>query len=343
VRVAVVCPYDLGRAGGVQHQTTSLVRWLLAAGHEAWLVGPGEGPPGARRVGRPLLVPLSGTRAPLGVGRGLRRAVAAAVDGADVVHVHEPFMPQVSLAALMADTPPRVGTFHADPPGWARVGYRGAGSILGRLAGRLAAATAVSPVAASAVEHLMPVTVVPNGIDLDAMRAPVERREHRVAFVGRDEPRKGLDVLLEAWAEVRRRVPDAELLCVGPDRVDVPPGVRMLGRVPDEEKAGVLSSAAVFCAPNLGGESFGIVLVEAMAAGAAVVASGLRAFVDVAGDAGTYTPPGDAAAVADAVAGLLVDDDLRRAARETGTARASAFSGPSVAARYAAVYATVAG
>jgi phosphatidylinositol alpha-mannosyltransferase len=162
--------------------------------------------------------------------------------------------------------------------------------------------------------------IVPNAIDVAAYDLPVGRVARRVAFLGRDEPRKGLDLLLEAWPRIRERHPSAELIVIGVDRVGPPPGVKFVGRVSDSEKRRFLASSAVFVAPNTGGESFGIVVAEAMAAGCAVVASDLPAFRLVLEDNGLLVPVGDVTALADAVNGVLDDEaELARlgaAARE---------------------------
>ena len=247
-------------------------------------------------------------------------------------------MPFVSVAALRADTPPKIGTFHADPPQWATTGYRLAAPVLRRTLGRLARATAVSPVAARALEGIVETAIVPNGVDTDSLRVDVPRQRHRVAFVGRDEPRKGLDVLLAAWPAVRREVPDAELVAVGPVRSDPPEGVVFRGRVDDGEKAAILSSATVLCAPNLSGESFGIVLVEGMAAGCAVVASGLPAFVAVGADAARYAAPGDADGLARILTGLLCDDEQLAASQRAGALRATTFDRAAVLEGYLEEY-----
>jgi phosphatidylinositol alpha-mannosyltransferase len=182
----------------------------------------------------------------------------------------------------------------------------------------------------------MEVTIIPNGVDVAALSVDTERHPHRVVFLGRDEPRKGLDLLVEAWSKVSQRFPDAELVVMGADRGS--PDVEWMRRVDDETKARILSSAAVFVAPNTGGESFGIVLVEAMAAGAAVLASDLQAFVDVGGDAVRFFRKGDNADLADELLDLLGDDDGRPALGRRGEARARQFDWSKVATSYRDVY-----
>ncbi|HEY5685406.1 MAG TPA: glycosyltransferase family 4 protein [Acidimicrobiia bacterium] len=318
MKIALVCPYDLGRPGGVQQQVVELCRRLTEAGHEAWAVAPGVGP-GWHSAGRPVVISGNASRVPLALSPAAISRVRKAVAGADVVHVHEPLMPMTSLAALLS-AGSVVATFHAAPPNWVRALYRGAAPLLrGRMRG--AQLTAVSAVAAAAVPGSWgPVTVVPNGLDTEAYRFEgVARVGRRVAFLGRDEPRKGLDVLLEAWPAVRRAVADAELVVMGASRPLSLPGVVFRGRVDDGAKQEALAECGIFAAPNLGGESFGIVVAEGMAAGCAVVASDLDAFRAVAGEAAEYVPGNDPVALADRIIRLMTDersrDDLGAAAR----------------------------
>jgi phosphatidylinositol alpha-mannosyltransferase len=309
MRVALVCPYDLGAVGGVQGQVASLVEWLQAAGHDAWAVAPGSGgPPGTRHVGPVIRVPTNRSRAPITIHPGAVGRVREAVAGADVVHVHEPLVPVTGPAALYAGEAPRVGTFHADPSAVVRRFYRGAAPLLRRLMKRLAVATAVSPVAAEGVGAFTAVQIVPNGLDTARYRGGGERVPRRVVFLGRDDPRKGLDVLLQAWPLVAAAVPGAELRVLGATRPPGPAGVVFLGRVEEAEKLRELGEATALCAPNLGGESFGLIVAEGLAAGCAVVASDLPAFRHVVGEAARLVPPADALALSRALTEVLSDE-----------------------------------
>jgi phosphatidylinositol alpha-mannosyltransferase len=316
MRIAVVCPYDLGAFGGVQGQVIALVGWLREAGHEAWAVSPGSGgPPGTRHVGRVISVPANRSRAPITFHPKAWARVREAVQGAEVVHVHEPLVPVAGPAAALGAGAPRVGTFHADPGAVISRLYRGGAPLLRRVLRRLSVATAVSPVAAGAVGRLVEVRVVPNGLDTARYRPAGDKVPGRVVFIGRDDPRKGLDVLLQAWPLVRSAVPTAELRVVGAFRQSGPEGVMFLGRVDEEAKLRELAEAEVLCAPNLGGESFGLIVAEGMAAGCAVVASDLPAFRHVAGACARLTPVGDADAVARGLQAVLSDpaESSRRA------------------------------
>jgi len=338
MKIAVVSPYDLSAPGGVQDQVVSLVVGLRRDGHDAWAVAPGDGgPAGTRHVGAVVRVPANRSQAPVTLDpRAARRAVAAVAD-ADAVHLHEPLMPVVAPAVLRWSVPPVVATFHADPSRLVRGLYRRAAGPLRRLLHRAAVVTAVSPVAASAVAGLVEPRIIPNGIDVSGYRSSRARRR-RVVFLGRDEPRKGLDPLLQAWPLVHASRPDTELRIMGTERASGPRGVTFLGRVSEEAKRRELSEAAVFCAPNLGGESFGIVLVEAMASGCAVVASDLESFRAVAGDSARYVLPGDAGRLGSLIGELLDDPDECRRLGTGARDRAQRFDLQSVRRDYLTAY-----
>lgn len=340
MRVALVCPYGLDRFGGVQTQAVELARRLVEAGHRAWVVAPGEGQPGTQVVGRSIGVPINRSVAPVALDPRSGRRVLEAVAGADVVHVHEPFVPMVSLAAALRSESPRVATFHADPPRWVRGLYRWGGPVWRGVLDRFRVVTAVSPVAAEPIVGLgRDPRIIPNGLDTALYRVEAERDPGRVAFLGRDDPRKGLPVLLAAWPAVRQVVPGAELVVLGAPPIEgAPPGVRFRGRVTEEEKRAELAVSVVLCAPNLGGESFGLVPLEGMAAGCAVVASRLPAFVHVLEGAGVLVPPGESVSLAEALVGVLRDPDRARRLGESGRERAEAFDWGRVLPRYLEVY-----
>lgn len=335
MKIGIVCPYDLGAEGGVQQLCVELAERLRHTGDEAILVGPGRRP-GALSVGSVVSLRANRSVVPLTAEPAafwkLRRALA----DVDVVHVHEPFIPLAGWAALRLGKP-TVATFHADPPAWARRLY----GLLTPLARPLlahASLTAPSPVAASAVPAAWgAVEVIPNAIDVDSYRVDVPRDPRRVAFLGRDDPRKGLDVILRAWPQIRRRHPDAELIVMGATRSPVD-GVDFRGRVSDQEKRQILGSSAVMVAPNLGGESFGIVIAEAMAAGCAVVASDLPAFRAVLGDSGRLVRVGDAVELEEAVSDLLADPATATRLGEAARDDARRFDWSRVTSMYRAVY-----
>lgn len=338
MHVALVCPYALDVPGGVQDQVFRLGGWLGEIGHTSTVIGPGSRAiEGAVVVGEPTDIRSNNSVAPIAFRRGVGSAVREAVAQADVVHIHEPLVPAVSLAATRIQGIPTVGTFHADASRMVRRGLSLARPVTRGVTSRLDVKTAVSPIARSSVKAIAEVRIIPNGIDVSDY-APGEKRSNAVVFLGRDDPRKGLDVLLEAWPAIRARSPYATLDILGADRDVELDGVIFHGRVGEDTKMAVLGRSAVHVAPNLGGESFGIVLAEGMAAGCAIVASALPAFVRVVGDAGRLVPVADPGAIADAVADLLEDDADREALAEAALERVRMFDGTVVAARYVEAY-----
>ena len=288
MRIAVVSPYGVHVPGGVQQQVIELSRWLNQAGHEAFVVAPkANNVEGGIDAGRTIGIRANGAVAPVALSPAVFSRVREELDGADLVHVHEPFMPLVGWAGLRADTA-RVLTFHADPSTVMRRLYRLAGPLLRSFA-KTAPLSAVSPTAASAIADVVGSPVqIPNALDVSSYRLDIGRVPQQVAFLGRPEPRKGRDLLLEAWPAVRAANPQATLIIMGSGEHASMDGVTFAGRVDEEGKRRILASSEVFCAPNRGGESFGITLAEGMAAGCATIASDLPAFVDLLNDTGVH-------------------------------------------------------
>lgn len=297
MRVAEVCPYDLAVPGGVQAQVHGLARELERRGHEVDIVGPGT--MGWEWIGPIIAVPSNDAVARVALGPHIRRRLPKLLDTYDVVHSHEPLMPLVSTASARAAAPV-VGTLHADPSALVRnlIRFGYGRSVLRRLAG----ITAVSPTAASVLLD-DDVAVIPNAVD-ERLFAPAPKAEGSVVFVGRDEPRKGLSVLVDAWEMVQRANPDAHLKVVS-DRRSGPGDIEWLGQVNDTVRIDHLRRASVLCAPNLRGESFGLVVAEGLAAGCSVVASDLEAFRWVAGDRADYVAAGRPDMLADQIIARL--------------------------------------
>ena len=339
MRIGLVSPYDLSSPGGVQAQVIGLAKALRAAGDEAFVIGPGlpEGEDGVD-LGRAMRVPGNGSMVPISLSPSAGSKIRDAAVSADVLHVHEPLMPLASLAANRAG-PPVVATFHADPSPLVRKAYARSGRLMRSALGRAKIVTAVSRTAASALPPELDCVIVPNGVDVGGMTTELDRIEHQVVFLGRDEPRKGLDVLLEAWPTVLEHVPDATLVAIGPVRRTS--GIEWMGRVDEQTKCRLLAGSAAYVAPHLGGESFGIVLVEAMAVGTPVIASDLPAFRDVAQDAARYAPPGDAGQLAGNIVDLLLDPKARESLGRIGLERSKAFDWPVVATAYRELYDSV--
>jgi phosphatidylinositol alpha-mannosyltransferase len=336
VRVGIVCPYSWDIPGGVQAHVRDLAEKLLELGHHVSVLAPGDEdtpglPPYVVIAGKAVPIPYNGSVARLQFG-----VVSAArvrrwlKDGDfDVVHVHEPAPPSLSLLTCMIHDGPLVATFHA-----ATVRSRFLSmfdSVLQPFLEKLSGRIAVSPAARKViVEHLgADAVVIPNGVAVDHYRdaTPFDgfpRPGGTIGFVGRyEEPRKGMSVLTDALDILVPDRPDLRLLVAGrgdgeqflaglPDRVAE--RVELLGQVSDADKARMLRSIDVYCAPNTGQESFGVILLEAMAARTAIVASDIDAFRRVlgAGRAGRQFATGDPAALAGALGEVLDDPELRK-------------------------------
>lgn len=361
LRIALVSPYDLDVPGGVQSHVRHLATALRDRGDDVEVFGPGSEAP----LGRSLKVPFNGSVAPVAPSPvSLRRLRAQLVAAApDVVHVHEPVVPWAGLAAVRADVAPVVGTFHA----WSAStrAYRLARPYGRRLLARLAAAVAVSDAAADYHARALGVPVgrfrvVPNGVDVArfADAAPIEEivgsPRPSLLFVGRLERRKGLEPLIRAFTLLKTRRPDLRLYVVGdgPERdrcqqllpARLRTDVVFLGRVGADELPRFFASCDLYVSPALGGESFGIVLLEAMAAGRPLVASDLPGYRSVARDGaqGRLVPPDDPRALADAIDALLDNPALREAMAVEGRRTVAAYDWPVVAARLRSIYREVA-
>lgn len=360
MRVGLVTPYSWTVPGGVNHHIENLAAELEARGHEPWIIAPvGVLSPtrravGSRRqraaerfipMGAAVPLPSNGSRAYISVNpRVVLRMDRAVRHGRfDVLHVHEPSVPSVSMAAVFLATSPVVATFHAALE--SSFGYEYL-PWLGRMGmDRVDVRIAVSEAAREFPARMFPgdYRIIPNGVTVEKYAPAVgaAKVKGRVFFIGRAEKRKGLGVLLHAFARLRKRVPYATLVIAGATRGQAleesqlgfgPPldleGVEALGWVADDEKVAQLAQAEVVCAPSLAAESFGIVLAEAMAAGVPVVASDLPGYraVLLDGEAGRLVPPGQPAPLADALYDLLRDDDERRRLAAAGLVAAERLS-----------------
>ena len=363
MRIGLVCPYAWDVPGGVRQHVDDLAHELIARGHEVSVLAPAEDPTGLPdwvvNGGRPIAVPYNGSVARVNLGlKAMRRVRHWIREGDfDVLHVHEPVAPGLSGLACWAAQGPIVATWHssASRSRILSAGSRLAQTVLEKLSGRIAVSEdarrfLVAHVGGDAV-------LIPNGVRVAQFAgvAPSPDRDPRptLVFLGRiDESRKGLDVLLAALPVIRQAVPDVRLLVAGPGDVeerrsgldpDLLSVVTFLGLISDEEKAHLLVDADLYVAPHLGGESFGIVLIEAMAAGTAVVASDLPAFRRVLeeGASGVLFERGNAPALAAAVIDLLQDPQRRAALVQAGRRRVRDFDWATVVDDVLAVYESV--
>lgn len=367
MRIGIVCPYSLDVPGGVQNHVKDLAEALIGLGHHVSVLAPSSDdgddlPSYVVPAGGAVPVPYNGSVARLAFGpKAASRTRRWMREGRfDVVHVHEPAAPSLSLLALWAADGPLVATFHTS-----NVRSRtlsASASILRPSMEKITARIAVSEYARNTlVQHVggEPV-VIPNGVYVDRFSHAEIRPDWRgdgptLAFVGRiDEPRKGLPLLLGALPALVAEHPGLRLLVVGGGDVDaarkrVPRDLRdtvvFLGGVSDAEKASALRTADLYVAPNTGGESFGIVLIEAMGAGTPVLASDIPAFRRVLGDGecGTTFRNGDVEDLTRQALAVLGDAARREALRAAASATVGRYDWSSVAGRIVQVYETVAG
>ncbi len=360
MRIGLVTPYSWTVPGGVNHHVEHLAAELEERGHEAWIMAPvgamslfsrrsvdGHRNAVAERfipMGAAFSFPANGSRAHMAISPHAFWRVEQALryHHFDLLHVHEPCVPMISPAAILLADVPVVGTFHAALE--RSFGYEHLRSLVVALMRRIDVRIAVSEAARDYPARCYPgeYRIIPNGIAAEKYAPAVGARkvEGRILFIGRAEQRKGLGVLLDAFAEVRARLPHASLVVAGATLAEVaeaararrrPPdlaGVEALGWVVEEQKVAQLAAAQVVCTPSLAGESFGIVLAEAMAAGVPVVASDLPGYRAVLqdGEAGRLVPPNQPAQLAAALLELLNEEALRRKLVAAGLVAADRLS-----------------
>ena len=366
MKIGIVTPTYHPYPGGVPEHVYHTCVELGRMGHDVRVVtthfGRGEAPNEEQviRIGRSVPVPANGSICPVAVDVRMRAKVRRMLraERFDVLHLHEPLMPTLCLSVLAEAEAPIVGTFHANNDG--AFGYRLFRSLLENYLDRLDARIAVSAAAMRTVAGHFggDYTVIPNGVDIHRFSTATSASPHddgafNILFVGRLEPRKGAKFLLRAMPRILREVPDARLVVVGsgplsryyrshlPD--DVADSVAFTGRVSGEVLASQYAAADVFCSPAMGGESFGIVLIEAMAAGAAVVASDIAGYRDVVSDGATglLVRRGDPDSIAAAIIRLARDDGLRRRLIESARSDVRRYSWDRITGEILDVYESV--
>ncbi|BBY84157.1 glycosyltransferase family 4 protein [Mycolicibacterium pulveris] len=365
MRIGMVCPYSFDVPGGVQSHVLQLAEVMRSRGHEVSVLAPSSPdvtlPDYVVSGGRAVPIPYNGSVARLRFGPATHRMVKRwlAEGDFDVLHLHEPNAPSLSMLALNIAEGPIVATFHTSTTKSLTLSVFEPilrpmhEKIVGRIAvSELARRWQMEALGSDAVE-------IPNGVDVESFAsAPLldgyPRPGKSVLFLGRfDEPRKGMAVLLRALPTLVERFEDIEILIVGRGDADelrenagkLARHLRFLGQVDDREKASAMRSADVYCAPHTGGESFGIVLVEAMAAGTPVVASDLDAFrrVLMDGAVGRLVPVDDSAALAEGLIEMLENDILRERYIEAASDAVRRYDWSVVARQIMRVYETVAG
>ena len=361
IRIGMVCPYGWDTPGGVQSHMRDLAEYLIGEGHFVSVLAPIsddtiELEDYVVNAGKPISIPVNGSvaRVLFGPLASSRAKQWIASGDFDLLHLHEPAIPSLSLLACSASEGPIVGTFHVSTP--KKKAIYAIGPILEPIVEKLTARIAVSELARSTLkDHFeTDAVVIPNGIDgqkyANAQVSSEYSGPNTIGFMGRfEEPRKGLQVLIDSLAIVARFIPDVRYLIAGPGDSEefmkkLNPQLRsritFLGRLSDKQKESFLKSVEIYVAPNTGGESFGIILTEALSAGTAVIASDIPAFKAVLenGEVGDLFKNEDSADLAKAIVGLLRDDDRRKKLASDGKLSAQKYDWQVVAEQIESVY-----
>lgn len=360
MKIALVSPYDFAYPGGVTNHISALERQLTRLGHEVKVIAPASRavPVFGDRfipIGKPRPIPTSGSIARITISIRLASTIKRVLklEKFDIIHLHEPFMPMLCSAVLRFSDTVNIGTFHAyeGSPGYG-IGRPFTNLILSRRARKLHHKIAVSQPAREYAGKYVPgpYEVIPNGIDLKHFTGDISPIEIfcdgklNILFVGRLEKRKGVNYLLKAYEMVKRAVPEARLIIVGPGsrlrrryekqvKRDRLTDVVFIGYVSQEDLPRYYKTADVFCAPATSQESFGIVLLEAMALGTPVVATSIAGYSSVIahGEEGYLVPPRDVQKLAQALILLLKDESLRREMGAKGIIKAMKYDWEEVA------------
>ena len=359
LKIGIVCPYGWDTPGGVQNHVRDLAEYLIAAGHNVSVLAPvideTKIPSYVTSAGKPIAIPYNGAVArvlfgPIAFAR-VRQWIAQG--DFDILHLHEPAIPSISLLACWAAEGPMVGTFHAAAK--RQKAIFAIGPILEPVIEKLSARIAVSEAARETLtEHLeTDAVVIPNGIYADRYRDGVAQEKwqgNTLGFIGRfEEPRKGLSVLVDALPIISRFAPDVRVFIAGPGESEeviksIDPQLRsrftFLGKISEQDKANFLASISLYIAPNTGGESFGIILAEALAGGATVVASDIPAFDSLLnhGQYGELFESESSTDLAKRVIDLLRDENRRVELGKAGKVHAQQFDWKVVADQIFSIY-----
>ena len=359
LRIGLICPYSLTTPGGVQGQVMGLARSLRKMGHEVRVLGPCDGAPPdtfVTPIGESLPTVANGSIAPLAPdpSAALRTIRVLRDEQFDVLHLHEPLTPGANITALVMRTAPIVATFHAAGES---LSYKYLSAPLKGFASTIDHRVAVSKDAVHLAQRYIggDYQILPNGVELDRFLtySQTPRATHdesrptrqSIFFCGRHEPRKGLEILLQAHATLPDTV-DLWIASEGPETERLKrewagdSRIIWLGRISDAEKAMRLSQADVFCAPSLGGESFGVVLIEAMAAATPIVASALDGYMNVATNEvdALLVEPNNPTDLEAALRRILLDQNLADRLVAQGQERANGFSMVQLAQTYVEIY-----
>ena len=359
LKIGIVCPYSWDTPGGVQNHIRDLAEFLIQAGHQVSVLAPAideeKLPDYVVNAGKPISIPYNGAVARVLFGPVAFSRVRHWISNGDfdLLHLHEPAIPSISLLACWAAEGPMVGTFHAAAKRQKII--FAIGPILEPAIEKLSARIAVSEAARlTLTDHLdTDAIVIPNGIYASRYHNGIPDKKwqgNTIGFIGRfEEPRKGLSVLLAALPVIARFAPDVKVFVAGPgDPTDVEKSIdpqlrhrfEFLGKISEQEKANFMSSVSIYVAPNTGGESFGIILAEALAGGACVVASDIPAFEDLLGHGqfGALFKSEDSTDLAKVIIDLLRDDNKRSELATLGRSRGQSFDWEIIAEQIFSVY-----
>lgn len=359
LKIGIVCPYSWDTPGGVQNHIRDLAEFLIASGHDVSVLAPAidesKLPAYVVNAGKPISIPYNGAVARVLFGPVAFARVRQWISQGDfdLLHLHEPAIPSISLLACWAADGPMVGTFHAAAKRQKII--FAIGPILEPAIEKLSARIAVSEAARlTLTDHLdTDAVIIPNGIYADRYTDGTMQEKwsgNTIGFIGRfEEPRKGLSVLVDALPVISRFAPDVKVYVAGPGNPEeviesIDPQLRQrfefLGKISEAEKADFMSSVAVYVAPNTGGESFGIILAEALAGGACVIASDIPAFDDLLGQGeyGALFESESSTELAKVVIDLLRDEKKRKELSSRGKERAKKFDWKVVAEQIFSVY-----
>lgn len=359
LRIGLICPYSLTTPGGVQGQVMGLARSLRKMGHEVRVLGPCDGAPPdtfVTPIGESLPTVANGSIAPLAPdpSAALRTIRVLRDEQFDVLHLHEPLTPGANITALVMRTAPIIATFHAAGES---LSYKYLSAPLKGFASKIDHRVAVSKDAVLLAQRYIggDYQILPNGVELDRFlsnshtprptRSESNAFRQSIFFCGRHEPRKGLEILLQAHATLPDTV-DLLIASEGPETERLKrewagdSRIVWLGRISDADKAMHLSQADVFCAPSIGGESFGVVLIEAMAAATPIVASALDGYMNVATNEidALLVEPNKPADLEAALCRVLLDQKLADRLVVQGRIRANGFSMVQLAQTYVEIY-----
>lgn len=359
LKIGIVCPYSWDTPGGVQNHIRDLAEFWIEAGHQVSVLAPAideeKLPDYVVNAGKPISIPYNGAVARVLFGPVAFSRVRQWISNGDfdLLHLHEPAIPSISLLACWAAEGPMVGTFHAAAKRQKII--FAIGPILEPAIEKLSARIAVSEAARlTLTDHLdTDAIVIPNGIYASRYHNGIPDKKwqgNTIGFIGRfEEPRKGLSVLLAALPVIARFAPDVKVFVAGPgDPTDVEKSIdpqlrhrfEFLGKISEQEKANFMSSVSIYVAPNTGGESFGIILAEALAGGACVVASDIPAFEDLLGHGqfGALFKSEDSTDLAKVIIDLLRDDNKRSELATLGRSRGQSFDWETIAEQIYSVY-----